>query len=327
MKPSITSTGRRGYTAVPNFRTEHDPSLDIYARTVAMWLSSHTDSYVGSVSRNAISRRVGISQGKVTQALADLERVGLIEVERNAKGLPNCIVFNVEVWESPGGHVMTTTETGGHDVTTRPVEGGHVMTSEWSSRDHKEEQGETQELETQRSAPASPKTEAHRIVDAWWESLTLKPAQPYIAIVKVVQQCLKNGWSDELIASALREAPVVSGAAFDLWRNNREARGTDEPWITELLALSAPFFDGRDLLTWRHANVDALRATIRTLGHWGFDRGETMIRIAVAARHPQDMTNPTKLAKLPRIDRFKGLPDDLSDAMERAYRNLGWRAS
>ncbi|MBP6728171.1 MAG: hypothetical protein KA129_01000, partial [Microthrixaceae bacterium] len=153
-----------------------------------------------------------------------------------------------------------------------------------------------------------------------------KPAQPYIAIVKVVQQCLKNGWSDELIASALREAPVVSGAAFDLWRNNREARGTDEPWITELLALSAPFFDGRDLLAWRHANVEALRATIRTLGHWGFDRGETMIRIAVAARHPQDMTNPTKLAKLPRIDRFKGLPDDLSDAMERAYRNLGWRA-
>jgi hypothetical protein len=144
---------------------------------------------------------------------------------------------------------------------------------------------------------------------------------------KVVQQCLKNGWSDELIASALREAPVVSGAAFDLWRNNREARGTDEPWITELLALSAPFFDGRDLLAWRHANVEALRATIRTLGHWGFDRGETMIRIAVAARHPQDMTNPTKLAKLPRIDRFKGLPDDLSDAMERAYRNLGWRAS
>lgn len=316
MKASVTSVGRRGYTALPNFRTEHDPDLDVYARVVAIWISSHADSYVGSVSRNAIARRVGISQGKVTNALADLERVGLIEVERNAKGLPNQIIFNVEVWESPGGHVVTTPDG----------EGGHAATTKWSPGDHKEEQGETKKPETQRSAPASPKTEAHRIVDAWWESLALKPAQPYIAIVKVVQQCLKNGWSDELIASALREAPVVSGAAFDLWRNNREARGTDEPWITELLALSAPFFDGRDLLAWRHANVEALRATIRTLGHWGFDRGETMIRIAVAARHPQDMTNPTKLAKLPRIDRFKGLPDDLSDAMERAYRNLGWRA-
>ena len=316
MKASVTSVGRRGYTALPNFRTEHDPDLDVYARVVAIWISSHADSYVGSVSRNAIARRVGISQGKVTNALADLERVGLIEVERNAKGLPNQIIFNVEVWESPGGHVVTTPDG----------EGGHAATTKWSPGDHKEEQGETKKPETQRSAPASPKTEAHRIVDAWWESLTPKPAQPYIAIVKVVQQCLKNGWDDELIASALREAPVVSGAAFDLWRNNREARGTDEPWITELLALSAPFFDGRDLLAWRHANVEALRATIRTLGHWGFDRGETMIRIAVAARHPQDMTNPTKLAKLPRIDRFKGLPDDLSDAMERAYRNLGWRA-
>ena len=313
MKASVTSVGRRGYTALPNFRTEHDPDLDVYARVVAIWISSHADSYVGSVSRNAIARRVGISQGKVTNALADLERVGLIEVERNAKGLPNQIIFNVEVWESPGGHVVTTPDG----------EGGHAATTKWSPGDHKEEQGETKKPETQRSAPASPKTEAHRIVDTWWESLALKPAQPYIAIVKVVQQCLKNGWSDELIASALREAPVVSGAAFDLWRNNREARGTDEPWITELLALSAPFFDGRDLLAWRHANVEALRATIRTLGHWGFDRGETMIRIAVAARHPQDMTNPTKLAKLPRIDRFKGLLDDLSDAMERAYRNLG----
>lgn len=316
MKASVTSVGRRGYTALPNFRTEHDPDLDVYARVVAIWISSHADSYVGSVSRNAIARRVGISQGKVTNALADLERVGLIEVERNAKGLPNQIIFNVEVWESPGGHVVTTPDG----------EGGHAATTKWSPGDHKEEQGETKKPETQRSAPASPKTEAHRIVDAWWDTLAPKPAQPYIAIVKVVQQCLKNGWSDELIASALREAPVVSGAAFDLWRNNREARGTDEPWITELLALSAPFFDGRDLLAWRHANVEALRATIRTLGHWGFDRGETMIRIAVAARHPQDMTNPTKLAKLPRIDRFKGLPDDLSDAMERAYRNLGWRA-
>ncbi len=313
---AISSRGRRGYTAVPNFRTEHDPELDIYARAVAIWISSHADSYVGSVSRNAISRRVGISQGKVTSALADLERVGLIEVGRNAKGLPIQIIFNVEIWESPGGHQVTTTDG----------EGGHPVTTRWSPGDHKEEQGEPKKEEAQRAGSTPSTPAANRIVNEWWESLDIKPAQPYRDILGVVKNCLKSGWSDDLVSTALREAPVVSGAAFDLWRNNREARSADEPWITELLALSVPFFDGRDLLTWRHANVEALRATIRTLGHWGFDRGETMIRIAVAARHPQDMTNPTKLAKLPRIDRFKGLPDDLSDAMERAYRNLAWRA-
>lgn len=320
MKASVTAVGRRGYTALPNFRTEHDPDLDVYARVVAIWISSHADSYVGSVSRNAIARRVGISQGKVTNALADLERVGLIEVERNAKGLPNQIIFNVEVWESPGGHVVTTPDG----------EGGHAATTKWSPGDHKEEQGETKKPETQRSAPASPKTEAHRIVDTWWDSLTPKPAQPYIAIVKVVQQCLKNGWSDELIASALREAPVVSGAAFDLWRNNREkptAKSAVAAEVDKMLAWSTAFFEQRDLLAWRHEHIDALRETIRTLHAWGFDFGEIMLRIAVGARKPADMTNPTKLSGLTRVARFNGMPgEDLSECMERAYRNLGWRA-
>ncbi|HRI08218.1 MAG TPA: hypothetical protein PKW35_10390 [Nannocystaceae bacterium] len=309
----IRSRGRRGNVVVPNWRTE-DRSLDPYAFRIACWLASHADRYTEkSVSRNLIAKVLNISGTKVSSALGDLTEQGIVAVEAVGERGRFIITFDFDAWETDWSRGDQSSFPTGH-VATRS---GHEATG---TKGHSVE-------EQKPPAPASPKTEAHRIVDAWWDTLTPKPAQPYIAIVKVVQQCLKNGWSDELIASALREAPVVSGAAFDLWRNNREARSADEPWITELLALSAPFFDGRDLLTWRHANVEALRATIRTLGHWGFDRGETMIRIAVAARHPQDMTNPTKLAKLPRIDRFKGLPDDLSDAMERAYRNLAWRAS
>ena len=309
----IRSRGRRGNVVVPNWRTE-DQSLDPYAFRIACWLASHADRYTEkSVSRNLIAKVLNISGTKVSSALGDLTEQGIVAVEAVGERGRFIITFDFDAWETDWSRGDQSSFPTGH-VATRS---GHEATG---TKGHSVE-------EQKPPAPASPKTEAHRIVDAWWDTLAPKPAQPYIAIVKVVQQCLKNGWSDELIASALREAPVVSGAAFDLWRNNREARSTDEPWITELLALSAPFFDGRDLLTWRHANVEALRATIRTLGHWGFDRGETMIRIAVAARHPQDMTNPTKLAKLPRIDRFKGIPDDLSDAMERAYRNLAWRAS
>lgn len=312
----IRSRGRRGSVVVPNWRTE-DPGIDPYAFRIACWLAGHADHYVEStVSRNLIAKVLRISRTKTSESIDALEALGIVEIERVGDKARIVITFDFDVWE-------VGRQASYQQDATRPQVGRQAS----CTKGHTEEEQEV-------PAPASPKTgagalvdQAKAIVDEWWESLALKPAQPYIAIVKVVQQCLKNGWSDELIASALREAPVVSGAAFDLWRNNREARGTDEPWITELLALSAPFFDGRDLLTWRHANVEALRATIRTLGHWGFDRGETMIRIAVAARHPQDMTNPTKLAKLPRIDRFKGLPDDLSDAMERAYRNLAWRAS
>ncbi len=306
----IRSRGRRGNVVVPNWRTE-DQSLDPYQFRIACWLASHADHYAEkSVSRNLIAKVLNISGTKVSSALGGLTEQGILTVEAVGERGRFIITFDFDAWE-------TDWSCGDQSTGRVATRSGHEATG---TKGHSVE-------EQKPPAPASPKTEAHRIVDAWWDTLAPKPAQPYIAIVKVVQQCLKNGWSDELIASALREAPVVSGAAFDLWRNNREARSTDEPWITELLALSAPFFDGRDLLTWRHANVEALRATIRTLGHWGFDRGETMIRIAVAARHPQDMTNPTKLAKLPRIDRFKGLPDDLSDAMERAYRNLAWRAS
>ena len=155
----------------------------------------------------------------------------------------------------------------------------------------------------------------------------MKPAQPYIAIVKVVENCLKSGWSHELIASALREAPTVSGRAFDLWRNTRESKPTNDAWIDELLTASVEFFRQRDLLAWRHEHIEALRASIRTMKAWGFAPGETMIRLGVAARHPQDMTNPSKLSKIPRVDRFDSMPADLGDAMERAYRNLSWRAS
>lgn len=308
----IVSRGRRGNVVVPNWRTE-DPSLDAYAFRIACWLASHADRYTeATVSRNLIAKVLGISRAKVSDALEVLEQRSIITAEAVGERGRLVITFDFEAWETPTDD--WTPHVQSQDA-TRPVTGRQASCTKGDSE------------EDQKAADsAAPKSEAKAIVDAWWETLEVKPAQPYIAIVKVIDKCLKSGWSAELIASALREAPVISGAALDLWRNTRESKPANDAWIVELLTLSAPFFERRDLLAWRHANVDALRATIRTLGSWGFDRGETMIRVAVGARHPQDMTNPTKLSRLPRIDRFQGLPDDLPDAMERAYRNLAWRA-
>lgn len=315
----IRSRGRRGSIVVPNWRAE-DPEIDPYAFRIACWLAGHADHYTEStVSRNLIAKVVRISRTKVSESIDALEQLGIIDVERVGDKARIVITFDFEVWE-------VGRQASYQQDATRPQVGRQASCTK----------GDPEE-EQKAPAPAAPKTgdgaivdHAKALVDAWWESLTPKPAQPYIAIVKVVQQCLKNGWSDELIASALREAPVVSGAAFDLWRNNREkptAKSAVAAEVDKMLAWSTAFFEQRDLLAWRHEHIDALRETIRTLHAWGFDFGEIMLRIAVGARKPADMTNPTKLSGLTRVARFNGLPgEDLSECMERAYRNLGWRA-
>ena len=102
----------------------------------------------------------------------------------------------------------------------------------------------------------------------------------------------------------------------------------DDVSINLALDDATEFFVGRELLQWRHEHIIQMRATIRTMHNWGFELGETMIRIGIAARRPSDMIEPSKLAKLPRVERFAGMPPgDLSEAMETAYRLLSWRAS
>ncbi len=280
-------------------------------------------------SVSTLATYVGVSPRQVQRLIRALEEKGLVVTEQNGGGSrktpdhrrPNLYRLTYEG--------VTPTSPGDTDVTGTPDASVTPPPDTGVTRTSLENQPVNQP-----PVNGKPLTELqlHRrrtqaIVDAWWESLEVKPAQPYIAIVGVVSSCIRAGWTEDECARALREAPTVSGAAFDLWRNTRHAQATSEAWITELLNDSVDFFRQRDLLEWRHANIDALRATIRTLGAWGFDRGETMIRLAIAARHPQDMANPTKLSRLPRVERFNGLPDNLSAAMETAYRNLAWRAS
>lgn len=347
MTATIVSNGRRGYTAVPNFRTENDPTLDIYARAVAIWISTHTDSYRGSIGRNEIARRVGISAGKVTDALAALAKAGIVTVEHSLKGLPTRITFNVEIWETPpSGHVVTTSiPTTGHRATTNRSPG-----------DHKEEQGETQVTKDTCSSAderPSPSTPSVRMFEQnfsdFWSMYPRHVGKP--AAKKALRAALR------------KDAAAVIAIGLDAWVKAWTAAGTEaefipypatwlnqERWndappapapaappppsraddgsIDRALTAATPFFVQRDLLQWRHEHIIQLRAAIRTMHNWGFELGETMIRIGIAARRPSDMIEPSKLAKLPRVERFAGMPPgDLSEAMECAYRNLAWRAS
>jgi len=135
---AIRSRGRRGHTAVPNWRIG-DTTLDSFEFRIAAWLASHTDNYRGDLTRNAIARQVGISGAKVSIALVRLNQIGIIELTVGEPRNRLVIAFDHDVWETDPL------------VATRLVT-GHDTTGDWSPHDQTsdsrlsmgEEQGEEQ---------------------------------------------------------------------------------------------------------------------------------------------------------------------------------------
>jgi hypothetical protein len=58
--------------------------------------------------------------------------------------------------------------------------------------------------------PRKHETEARTIVDAVWLRLDPKPAQPYIAIVKIAEALLASGWAAPSIENAMCAVPTIS---------------------------------------------------------------------------------------------------------------------
>lgn len=115
----IRSTGRRGFTVVPNWRWE-DPALDCYTLRVAGWIASHADSYRDEyVTRNEIARKIGQSRERTSTSLALLESLGIVSLERvhdDATASRFVITFNFTAWEGEdagrprGGRQASSTE-------------------------------------------------------------------------------------------------------------------------------------------------------------------------------------------------------------------------
>lgn len=144
---AIRSIGRRGATIVPNWRWEDD-SLDPHQLRIAGWLASHADGYCAEhVTRNEIARRTGVSQGKVSSALAHLESLGLVtvltvETRQSEGGKRLVITFDFDAWETPPRSSHDRAPRSPRDqapVTTRP-DPGHVVTATRGLQE--EEQGE-----------------------------------------------------------------------------------------------------------------------------------------------------------------------------------------
>jgi Helix-turn-helix domain len=57
---------------------------------------------------------------------------------------------------------------------------------------------------------------SRELLNRWWEAQVPRPAQPYIACLKVVSRMLEVGWSPDDVFFALSEAPVVSTGALTM---------------------------------------------------------------------------------------------------------------
>ena len=88
---------RGGFTQVPNFILK-DPNLSVGAKVVyAMFLSYawHNDSCFPGQERLAAD--IGMSRSRVTEFISELNRAGLITIQRRGQGKTNIYVVNFQV--------------------------------------------------------------------------------------------------------------------------------------------------------------------------------------------------------------------------------------
>ena len=88
---------RGGFTQVPNFILK-DPNLSVGAKVAyAMFLSYawHNDSCFPGQDR--LAEDMGMSRVRITQLTAELDRVGLISIQRRGQGKTNLYTIHFQV--------------------------------------------------------------------------------------------------------------------------------------------------------------------------------------------------------------------------------------
>src|SRR5437868_11206298 len=92
-----------GFTQIPNFILR-DAGLSVGAKVVyAMFLSYawHNDSCFPGQDR--LAEDMGLSRVRVTQLIADLEKSGLVDIQRRGQGRTNLYTIHFQV-KPPGKH-------------------------------------------------------------------------------------------------------------------------------------------------------------------------------------------------------------------------------
>lgn len=76
------------------------------------------------------------------------------------------------------------------------------------------------------------------VLNRWWEGEVPRPAQPYVACLKVVLRMLEVGWSPDDVFFALKEAPNVSTGTltYALRSRKKASQGTQTQTLLSMMS-------------------------------------------------------------------------------------------
>ena len=88
---------RGGFTQVPNFILK-DPKLSVGAKVAyAMFLSYAWHNASCFPGQDRLAEDMGLSRVRVTQLIAELDRVGLVSIQRRGQGRTNLYTIHFQV--------------------------------------------------------------------------------------------------------------------------------------------------------------------------------------------------------------------------------------
>ena len=143
--------GRPGSISIPR-RVVEAEELDVYEFRLGAWLSTHESEFCANVSQREMARRLRMSNGVTERALAGLEKLGVVTVERPQNTRSVSVTFSHEAWEALGQLTGRRAELTGR----RSVGDRETVT--------KDKQGEIQESVS--STPSPPRKR-----DEIWDAL------------------------------------------------------------------------------------------------------------------------------------------------------------
>lgn len=171
-----------------------------HERGDVVWLAIPDDAWA----------EVGLSPDQLYRARKALADAKWIEAKRmKVDGRPVACV-RVVGRDTAADDATTTAESRQSDTansrkrSTAPARNPHLV-----------ETGETGE--TPSAAEATERDLATAVVNRWWESLTPRPPDNYIGLVKIVEKLIHQGWSQRQVFDALCGGSNRTAAGLDAW--------------------------------------------------------------------------------------------------------------
>jgi len=175
---------RTKYVAVDNAVAE-DRRLSFRARGVLVYLLAKPDGWAFSAER--IARDGSEGREAVRSALAELRACGYYRVTRE-RGDGGRVVMVTEVSDTPREEWLTGD---GFSGTGEPTS-GKASPKQDSLLDDPQQARDGQAVSAD---PPTRERRAQTITEAWWESFTPRPTQPFIAAKRIVAALL-DSWED-----------------------------------------------------------------------------------------------------------------------------------